>query len=163
MQLEKRKTIPVNLKFYHSESTPGKLVSYVAKRNGSWVGVKEDDELPKKIVVVAMQVQHITEGVLYHAFLVPMREREGFVAVSISPVQFEPKMEVVYHKCGDFFIKITFGNKQMVYDPNNQTPLSSDLETFKKRLKKRVDIKGLTGLLDDFDKVMNLQTIYDND
>lgn len=160
---EKRKKIPVNLKFYHSESTPGKLVSYVAKRNGSWVGVKEDDESPKKIVVVAMQVQHITEGVLYHAFLIPMREKEGFVAVSITPVQFYPKLEVGYHKCGDFFIRITFGNKQMVYDPNNQNHLSSDLALFRNRLKKRVDIKNLPSLLDDFDKVVNLQTIYDKD
>lgn len=161
MSKTKTKKIPVNLKFYISEEMPGKLVSYVTKRNSSWIGVRRDDELPKKVVVVGTQVQHIMEGVLYHSTLIPMREKEGFVAINIKPVQFEPKLEVLYHKSGDFYIKITFGNKQMVYDPKNKNLLSSDINEFKNRLLKRVDIKNLNGLMDDFDKAVNIQTAYE--
>lgn len=155
--MKERKKIPVNLKFYTDEVS-GKLVSYVARKNSSWMGVRESDRQPKKVVVVGTQVQYITEGVLYCAVLIPMREKDGFVAISIKPVQFEPLMEVLYHKSGDFYIKITFGNRQMVYDPRNANPASSDINEFRKRLLKRVDIKGLNELVDDFDKVVNIHT-----
>lgn len=159
--MKETKKIPVNLKFYHSTERFGKLVSYVTKKNGSWIGVKESDELPKKVVVVGIQIKNIVEGVLYRASLIPMLKEEGFVAVSIAPVQFEAKLETLFYKSGDYYIKIAFGNKQMVYDPKNKNPLSSDITLFKNRLKKRNDVKNLNVLLDDFDKAVNIQTVYE--
>lgn len=154
------KKIPVNLKFYRSKEKPEKLVSYVTKKNSSWIGVRVEAEVAKKVVVIGCQIKNIIEGALYNATLIPMREKEGFVAVKIVPVQFEAKMETLYHKSGDFYIKISFGNKCMVYDPKNKNPLSSDINQFKNRLEKRIDIRNLPSLIEDFDRAVNIQAIY---
>ena len=77
------KKIPVNLKFYRSKEKPEKLVSYVTKKNSSWIGVRVEAEVAKKVVVIGCQIKNIIEGALYNATLIPMREKEGFVAVKI--------------------------------------------------------------------------------
>lgn len=157
---ENAKIIPVNLKFHFSKRVPGKLVSYVTRRNSSWRGVNETDEYHKKVVVIGVQVKNVIEGVLYNAMLIPMIEKDGFVAIKVTPVQFEPKMETLFHKSGDYYVKITFGNKVMVYDPKVSNPVSSDVSLFKKRLCNRVDIKNLNRFIEDFDTVVNTLSVY---
>lgn len=155
-----KKTIPVNIKFFRDKKE-NKMVGYVTRKNGSWMGVREDSPGKKKIVVLGTQIPNILDGVLYHAYLLPMREKDGFVCIGVCSVQFEPKMEVLFHKSGGYYVKITFGNKQMVFDPKNKNPQSSDFNQFIERLSRRVDIKNVSALVDDFIRVVTVNSYSD--
>lgn len=142
------------LKFFRNEKE-NKLVGFVRKRNGSWEGCRESEEGKKKIVVLGVQTSNIIEGVLYRANLIPMRSDQGFVCIKTRPVQFEAKMETLFHKNGDYYVRIKFGNKQMTYDIKNKNPESSQLSRFVERLSHRTDIKDINKLVDDFIQVVS--------
>ena len=155
---KKAKPMPVNLKFFR-DPKENKMVSYVTKSGGSWKGVREAEKsCKKKIVVLGTQVKDVMDGVLYHAYLIPMIGKDGYVCIGVNTVQFEAGMEVLFHKSGGYYVKITFGNKQMVFDPKNKNKQSSDLNAFIARLSKRVDIKNINKLIDDFIEVVNVNS-----
>lgn len=153
----KVKPMPVNLKFFR-DPKENKMVAYVTKSNGSWKGVREEFKGKKKIVVLGTQIVDVLDGVLYHAYLLPMIKKDGYVCIGVNAVQFEANMEVLFHKSGGFYVKITFGNKQMVYDPKNKNAQSSDFNLFLNRLSKRMDIKNINRLIDDFIEVVNVNS-----
>lgn len=154
MSQKNQKVTPVYLKFYRNKKE-NKIVGFVRKRNGSWEGCHEEEDCKKKIVVLGIQVKNIMEGVLYRANLIPMRSDQGFVCIKTRPVQFEADMETLFHKNGDYYVRIKFGNKQMVYDIKNKNPDSSQITRFVERLSHRTDIKNINKLVDDFIKVVS--------
>lgn len=135
------------------------MVGFVRKRDGSWIGCHENEDVKKKIVVIGNQVSNVMENVLYRAKLIPMLSDHGFVCIGVKPVQFDAEMEVIPHlKGGGYSVKITFGNRKMVYDEKNDNPMSSNLQKFVDRLSHRIDIKNIGKLVDDFIHVVSVNS-----
>lgn len=155
---QKRKVTPVYLKFYRNQKE-NKIVGFVRKRNGSWIGCHEDDDEKKKIVLIGNQVKNVMENILYKANLIPMKSDQGFVCIGVRPVQFDAEMEVIPHLKGNgYSVKITFGNRKMVYDEKNDNPMSSNLQSFIDRLSHRIDIKNINKLVDEFIRVVSINS-----
>lgn len=151
------KKMIINIKFTKNKQS-GFLAGYVTKQNGSWKGCRADDPRNKKIVLPGQEVKSgLMENVLYRTKVIPMKEKDGFVAIKVEPVQFDARIETVFIG-KKYRIEVRFGNKTLVYDPfckKNQQ--RSDMAKFRKTLESRPDIKDLQQVVDDFLDMANIQ------
>lgn len=175
-----KKIARTKLKFVESEVT-GDMIAYVTinPETGRVFGVKQDDELPKKIVLISKQVSdsmEIKPKTLYDAEIVPMGKHQnrkscrGFIVVSLSPSLFEATVSL--DKWGA--ATVSFGNKTIVYDPTSTKPSRNNKEAVIKVLSDREDINDkelviaqFISLVDDADRLheeryqSNLQKLVD--
>lgn len=157
--------IYTKLKFCKSERTDA-MISFVSQnpKSGRVNGVRQDSPHPKKICVVDKALANdILINVLYDCTLVPMADCNGYVVIAAEPVQFKATIHTQYIKNNIYLVEIKFGNKTLRFDPfNGRKPSVCDIKEFRKVLEKRVDVKNIVQVIDDFDhaaaNILNLMT-----
>ena len=155
------KKMIVNIKFTKNKLNDS-LAGYVTKSNGSWKGCRCTDKCRMKIVLPGQEVKaSMIENVLYRTTIIPMREKDGFVAIKVEPVQFEARIETVL-RGRQYSIEVKFGNKTLVYDPYDKKDRKcrKDINVFRHLLETRPDIKDITQVVDDFNEAVNVQAAY---
>lgn len=163
---KKVERIYTKLKFCKSDRTDA-LISFVSQntKNKRICGVRQDSKYPKRICVVDKAIAgDILINVLYDCTLIPMAERNGYVVIAAEPVQFKAKIETQYVKGSIYIVEVQFGNKTLRFDPfTGRKDTIRDIAEFRKVLEKRVDIKDILQVIDDFDtaanKIMQLMMI----
>lgn len=143
------------LKFLKSDQT-GAIISFVSQnpKTGRICGVRQDSEYPKKICIVDKALaDDILLNVLYECTLVPMAERNGYVVIAAEPVQFKATIKTTYVKNNIYLVQVAFGNKTLRFDPfNGRKDTIKSLSACKAILEKRVDVKDLMQVVEDFEK-----------
>lgn len=146
------------LKFLKSEQT-GAIISFVSQnpKTGRICGVRQDSEYPKKICIVdKVLANEILLNVLYDCTLVPMAECNGYVVIAAEPVQFKAFVSTTYIKNNIYLVEVKFGNKTIRFDPfNGRKESIKHLSACKAILEKRVDVKDLIQVVEDFEKAAN--------
>ena len=149
------KFITTNLKFSkHSKS--GKLVSFISKVGNSWKGVRESNQLPKVIVLLDRDLaRFIEEETLYKCKLVPMTDKDGYVAVSALPIKHYADVETEMLP-RTFKIFIHFGNQTVVYDPNSSDERFSDPEKIAVFLRSTNQIRNVDEVISELNRSINV-------
>ncbi len=146
-------TISTKLKFVKSDKT-GAYVGFISQnpKTGRICGVRQDSEFPKKICIVDKKLApEILINVLYDVTLIPMKEKDGYIAISAIPVQFKATIETNYIRKVVYQVLVKFGNKVVIFDPKDGKQESRRyLSKCREILEKRVDIKDITQVVDDF-------------
>lgn len=146
-------TIFTKLKFKKSEQS-GLLVGFVSQnpKTGRIKGVREDSKFPKQVCVVDQAIApEIIIGALYNAAIVPMLKKKGFIVIEATPYQFRAEIDVNYVKKAVYVVTVRFGNKTIVFDPKDGRKESiRSLAAVKSLLEKRVDIRNVTQVVEDF-------------
>lgn len=154
---EKLKKVRTKLKFQKSET--GAYIGFVSQnlKTGRIVGVRQDSEYPKKICIVDKNLAcQIVPGILYDATLIPMKEKNGYIAIEISPVSFEAKIETTYVPKTFYKIEVKFGNKTVTFDPlEGKRESEKSISLVREILEKRMDIGNLPQVVEEF-----LETAY---
>lgn len=147
--------IQTKLKFIKSEKT-GAIVSFVSQnpKTGRICGVRQDSPYPKKICILDKKlVGEVLLNVLYDVTMIPMAEKNGYVVISITPVQFKATIATTYVKKAIYRIEVEFGNKTIVFDPyEGKKDTICTLKGCLSILEKRVDIKDITQVVADFEE-----------
>ena len=150
---EQPKRVYTKLKFVKSDKT-GAYVSFVSQnpKTGRMCGVRQDSEYPKKICVLDKNlVCDVLLNVLYDATLVPMAEKNGYVVIEVTPVQFKATIETTYVPKAIYAVEVKFGNKVVRFDPmNGKKDSVRTINGCKELLEKRVDIKDVNQVVEDF-------------
>lgn len=157
---QRSQRIKTNIKFKQNER--GAFYGFVTKNEkGSWRGCGETDVVKKKIVFVDVcEEANIIPGALYQCSLVPMTEKEGFIALDTKLVQFEARISTEVNN-DTYKITVKFGNTVIVYNPKSTNPKKNKIQTIVKFLKGRVDLKYKDAVADEFcDCACLLLSIY---
>lgn len=146
------------LKFIKSDKS-GAIISFVSQnpKTGRICGVRQDSEYPKKICIVdKMLANEILLNVLYDCTLIPMAERNGYVVIAAEPVQFKALIKCTYVKNTIYRVLVKFGNKELRFDPfNGRKESIKSLAACKAVLEKRVDVKDIMQVVEDFENAAN--------
>ena len=153
IEKEQPKRVHTKLKFTKSEKT-GAYVSFVSQnpKTGRICGVRQDSEYPKKICILDKKLMcDVLLNVLYDATLIPMAEKNGYVVIEVNPVQFKATIETTYVPKAVYVVEVKFGNKVIRFDPmDGRKDTIRTIEGCKSVLEKRVDIKDVTQVVEDF-------------
>lgn len=150
--------IKTKLKFQKSEKT-GAYIGFISQnpKTGRYCGVRQDSPYPKKVCVVDAKLSYtILQNVLYDVVCIPMKEKNGYVCISATPVQFAATVDVVYVPKAVYVVEVKFGNKVITFDPldgkgrNHRT-----IAGVREILEKRVDIKDLAQVVENFNDAAN--------
>ena len=146
------------LKFIRSEVS-GAPVSFVSQnpKTGRICGVRQESEYPKKICIVdKLLAPQIIMNALYDCTLIPMDERNGYVVIVAEPVQFKANVTSTYIKNNIYLVEVKFGNKTIRFDPfNGKKESVKSLAACKSVLEKRIDVKDLMQVVEDFERAAN--------
>lgn len=167
IEKEQPKRVHTKLKFIKSDQT-GAYVSFVSQnpKTGRICGVRQDSEYPKKICILDKKLMcDVLLNVLYDATLIPMSEKNGYVVIEVTPVQFKATIEVTYVPKAIYVVEVKFGNKVIRFDPKDGRKDSiRSIEGCKSILEKRVDIKDITQVVEDFvDAATDIACKFKND
>lgn len=150
--------IRTKLKFIKSEET-GAYIGFVSQnpKSKAYCGVRKDSPYPKKVCVLDQKMEwQILTNVLYDVTLVPMHYKNGFVVVEATPCEFRAKIEVTYRPKIEYKVEVKFGNKCIVFNPfDGDKDSIRNINKCRSVLEKRVDIKNLMQVVEDFDKAAN--------
>ncbi len=150
--------IRTKIKFIKSEQT-GAYIGFVSQNpdTNRYRGVRQDTEYPKKVCVLSSDLTcEILTNVLYDVVLVPMNEANGFVVVEATPHEFTATVETSYIKGVTYKVDVKFGNKVITFDPyKGEMKSMRDLGMCRSLLEKRVDIKNIMQVVEDFDIAAN--------
>lgn len=153
MEKEQPTRVHTKLKFVKSDQT-GAYVSFVSQnpKTGRICGVRQDSEFPKKICILDKKLMcEVLLNVLYDATLIPMTEKNGYVVIEANPVQFGATIETSYVPKAVYIVEVKFGNKVIRFDPMcGRKDTVRTIEGCKSVLEKRVDIKDVNQVVDDF-------------
>ena len=148
------KRIYTKLKFTKSDQT-GAVIGFASQnmKTGEIRGVRQDSEYPKKICVVDRSiVNEILLDTLYDVTLIPMNNKNGYVVIEATPVQFKATIETTYIPKCLYHIDVKFGNKKIQFDPKDgRKPSVKKLELCRRVLETRVDVRNLPQVMEDFD------------
>jgi len=155
------------LKFIKSEET-GCPISFVSQnpKTGRICGVRQDSEYPKKVCIVDKALaSQILFNVLYDSTLIPMHDKNGYVVIAVEPVQFKAVITSNYVKNNIYLVEVKFGNKTIRFDPfNGRKESIRSLLACREVLRKRVDVKDLMQVVDDFTHQANtMLALLEND
>ena len=154
------KRIKTYLKFQRSERDKTSLVSYVRKEKGSWKGCHENEDYKKKIVLVdASTSLTMLENVLYDVTLVPMKQRDGFVAISAEPVRFPARIDTIIDD-SRYAVEVRFGHKLIVYDPASPMDNRRSIDGIIQVLSRRIDIREPERVVSDFKEAAETVLAY---
>jgi hypothetical protein len=164
---EQPKKIYTKLKFVKSEKT-GAYISFVSQnpKSGRIVGVRQDSEYPKKICIIDQKLASIImPDILYDVTLIPMKEKDGYIAIDVNPVAFKATIETTYVPKAIYKIEIKFGNKTILFDPvDGRKESVRTIPGVRAILEKRMDIKDLQQVVYDFlEQVDILMKYYERD
>lgn len=154
--------IRTNIKFKKNDK--GRLYGFVTKvKDGSWRGVREEDSSKKKIVFVdEMAETYMQPNVLYHCLLVPMNEKNGFIAMNAKAVKFTAK--ITTFTTDYYHVEIKFGNKTIVYDPASSLLINNNMQRIADMLRKRNDLVCPMMIADEFlDAATIVNELYKRD
>ena len=145
--------IKARLRFMKSEKT-GYIVGFVSQNpvTGIWHGVPEDKPYPKKICVLDRSlVPYILLKKLYDVEMVPMRDKDGFVAKTANPVSYPAKI-VCSHIPGMLYhVEAVFGGKRIIFDPSETDDRSvCEMERAIEKLRMRTDVENLEQAVEEF-------------
>ena len=160
-------TLFTKLKFKKSEKT-GMLVGFVSQnpRTGRINGVREDSEYPKQVCIVDASIAaDIIIGALYNAAIVPMHQKKGYIVIEATPYQFKAEIEICYVPKACYVVNVRFGNKTITFDPKDgRKETTRSLSAVKALLEKRIDIRNVTQVVEDFvDAANTILDKYDHD
>ncbi len=159
--------IRTKLKFIKSAQT-GSYISFVSQNpiNKRYCGVRQDSPYPKKVCVLSAGLSgEVLPNVLYDVVLVPMHEANGFVAIEVTPCEFDATVETSYIPGVTYKVEVKFGNKTILYDPYEGTRKSiRNIAECRQILERRVDIKNIMQVVDDFDNAASsiLNKMYED-
>jgi hypothetical protein len=164
---EQPKKIYTKLKFVKSEQT-GAYISFVSQnpKTGRISGVRGDSVYPKKICIIDQKLAGlIIPDILYDSTLIPMKEKDGYIVIEITPVAFEATVETTYVPKSIYKVEVKFGNKTVLFDPVDGKQKSvSTISGVKGILEKRMDVRDLQQVVDDFlEQAYILMKYYEND
>ena len=129
-------------------------VSFVSQnpKTGRICGVRQDSEYPKKICILDKKLMcDVLLNVLYDSTLIPMAEKNGYVVIEVNPVQFKATIETTYVPKAVYVVEVKFGNKIIRFDPmDGRKDTIRTIDGCKSVLEKRVDIKDVTQVVEDF-------------
>ena len=136
-----------------SEKT-GYIVGFVSQNpvTGIWHGVPEDKPYPKKICVLDRSlVPYILLKKLYDVEMVPMRDKDGFVAKTANPVSYPAKI-VCSHIPGMLYhVEAVFGGKRIIFDPSETDDRSvCEMERAIEKLRMRTEVENLEQAVEEF-------------
>lgn len=157
-QKEQPIKVQTKLKFVKSEKT-GAIVSFVSQnpKTGRICGVRQDSQYPKKICILDKKlVSEVLLNVLYDVTMIPMTEKNGYVVIEMTPVEFKATISTTYVKKAIYRVEVKFGNKTIVFDPlDGKKDTIRTLKGCLSVLEKRVDIKDITQVVADFQESAN--------
>lgn len=156
------KKIKTNIKFYKGlDNVKDRVYGFVTKSNGSWKGCRETEPKKKIVFVDAALAPTIIPNMLYHCSLTPMRECEGFIAKSATPIQFPASIVVTANK-RTHMIKVIFGNKTIIYEPGSKEKRKRDIQAIADNLRNRFDLENAQAVATDFtNNACMLKRMYD--
>lgn len=150
--------IHTKLKFIKSEET-GAYIGFVSQNptTNVYSGVRQDSPYPKKVCVLDQKMEwQILTNVLYDVTLIPMHHKNGFVVIEATPCEFRAKIETTYIPNTAYKVEVKFGNKTIVFNPfDGEKECVRSLSKCHSVLEKRVDIKNILQVVEDFDKAAN--------
>jgi hypothetical protein len=164
---EQPKRIYTKLKFARSEQT-GAYISFVSQNpiSGRISGVRGDSVYPKKICIIDQKLAGlIIPDILYDSTLIPMKEKDGYIVIEVNPVAFRATVETTYVPKSIYKVEVRFGNKTVLFDPvDGKQESVSTISGVRGILEKRMDIKDLQQVIDDFlEHAYVLMKYYEND
>ena len=146
-------TVFTKLKFVKSERT-GLPIGFVSQNpvNKRINGVREDSEYPKSVCIADVKIaSEIICEMLYNVAIVPMRSKNGYIAIEAEPYQFKATIETSYVKKGCYVVEVKFGNRVIRFDPKDGKKDSvRTLSGCKALLEKRMDIANLAEVVEQF-------------
>ena len=85
-----------------------------------------------------------------------MSDKNGYVVIEAEPVQFNAVIKTKYLKGLYYRVEVKFGNKLLIFDPYNGKKESiRSFTAAREILEKRVDLKNVTQVVEDFEKAAN--------
>lgn len=106
--------------------------------------------IKKKIVFPDSSLETlIVPNMLYRCSLVPMKNGNGFIALSAKPVRFKATIVTSCNKRG-FKVEVKFGNKVIEYDPKSPERKRNDIAYISDNLRKRLDLENAPMVAEDF-------------
>jgi len=164
---ESQQRIRTKVKFMKSDKTNA-YIGFVSKnpKSGRICGVRQESEYPKKIVIIDHRLSNlIVENVLYDIVAIPMKEKDGYIAIEATPVAFKAVIETTYVPKAIYKIEIKFGGKTVLFDPvGGKRDSVRTIAGVREVLENRMDIESLPKVIDDFnDAAYNLMKRYEND
>lgn len=136
------------------DSESKQLVGFVScnVKTGRVNGVRRDQPVPKMIVVLERGLQSVAmPNILYDAEIVPMRHKNGYIAVSLTPTQFEAQIESVYIPGQVYRASVKYGNSSVVFDPLRDVKYSlPDVKSCVRLLEKKSEIADLESVVAQF-------------
>ena len=169
MKEEPKRVSRTKLKFIESEKTR-EMIAFVTidPENGRIFGVKQDAEVPKKIVLISKQITEvmtILPRVLYDVEIVAMGSHEnnksckGFIATNVTPALFDALIDIDQYGA----VNVKFGNKNLVYDPESTKPSRNNAERIVEMLENRLDIRDKQLVIVTFkEKVAEANQMYES-
>lgn len=80
-----------------------------------------------------------------------MAEKNGYIVIDVTPVQFKATIETTYVPKAIYVVEVKFGNKVIRFDPmDGRKETIRTIDGCKGMLERRVDIKDITQVVDDF-------------
>lgn len=154
----KNNRVYTKLKFIRSEVTGGPI-SFVSQNpeTGRICGVRQDSEYPKKICIAdKLLAPQIILNTLYDCTLIPMTDKNGYVVIAAEPAQFKAVVSSTYIKNNIYLVEVKFGNKTIRFDPfNGKKESVRDFSACRAVLEKRVDVKDIVQVVEDFEHAAN--------
>lgn len=144
------KMIKTNIKFNKGlGDDKDKIYGFVTKSKGGWKGCRETEK-KKKIVFVDFSIEKsIIPNVLYSCLLIPMCDGNGFIALSASIIKFKGVVAASYRN-SHFSVKVSFGNRVIVYDPSSKESCKRNIKTIADKLRNHVDLKNAYEVTEEF-------------
>lgn len=154
--------IKTNIKFYKGlDNVQDRVYGFVTKSNGSWKGCRESESKKKIVFVDAAIASTIVPNMLYHCSLTPMRERDGFIAMSATPIKFKATISVTCNK-RTHMVKVIFGNKTIIYEPGSKEKRKRDISAIAENLRTRLDLEDAPSVATDFvDNACMVKRLYE--
>lgn len=152
-------TIKTNIKFKRGKDE--KLYGFVTKVGSSWRGCREEETKKKKIVYIDRKLEvEVEPGLLYHVTLIPMTEKDGFIAVQVKQVKFNARIKTELDN-DKFRVYVSFGNKVFTYDPSSPSKKKSDMNAIADLIRNRHDLECNIEIADEFlDNAMMALILY---
>ena len=151
MKIEK-----TQLKLYESKRKRGELVGFVSRhpKTNKLLGVREHSYHGKQVCVVAEHLKGVLKpNVLYEVYVKAMHSGAGYVIISADKILFPANIKTTIITRHLYFIKITFGNRVIYFDPIcGKSPNSKTVNGVVAVLREREDIKDKEYIIDKFIK-----------
>lgn len=146
--MNRKQTIKTNIKFKRGAGK--ELYGFVTKVGSSWRGCHEESTNKKKIVYVDEKLSaNMKAGLLYHVTLIPMTDKDGFIAITAKQVKFTAKIRTELDD-DTFRVYVIFGNKTFTYDPTSPSEKRRDMNAIAKLIREREDLEGRMEIADEF-------------